>query len=139
MAKQKKAYINNEELLGEIRDYLCCDEISNRLHLMFYEMRDLVSPIILYLISRPRFLRYTKEWKEDMIQTAYLKCIDVLQRKRFDDTKINPFSYFTTVISNSFLDSIHLENKQKIISENLRDIMSMTEENVDGSCNGDMW
>lgn len=120
--KKKKTYVNNKELLGEIRCYANCGEISDELHMMFYMMCQKI-------ISRPRFLRYTKEWKEDMIHAAYLKCLDVLSRKRFDDDRVNPFSYFTTVISNSFLDSIHLENKQKTISENLKNIMNMTEGN----------
>jgi hypothetical protein len=64
-----------------------------------------------------RFNRYTPEWKEDMIGNAYVKCITIVSRGRYDMEKENPFSYFTTVIRNCFKDHGLYERKQKLIKE----------------------
>ena len=113
-----KKYVNNATLHGEIIKFHETSNISEELHMMFYEMCNRI-------IMRPRFLRYTKEWKEDMCHTAYLKCIKVLQKGTFSTDKTNPFSYFTTVITNCFLDCTHAENKQKIIRENLMELQDI--------------
>lgn len=113
--KKKKNYVNNEELLQEIKNFFMTDIISEELHMMFWKMSK-------NIISRPRFNRYTPEWKEDILTSGYLKCICVLKKKRYDYNRPNPFSYFTTVITNCFLDTINLENKQFEIKKKLIDI-----------------
>lgn len=107
----RKNYVNNKDLLKEIKSCRDCGEISENLHMMFWEMSNRI-------ISRPRFNRYTVDWKEDMISTAYIKCIDIYHK--FDLERTNPFSYFTTVISNCFLDYAGYECKQKKIKDKMR-------------------
>jgi len=114
----EKNYINNENLKKELVKVYDTGEISERLHLMIYEMCKKI-------INRPRFNRYTIEWKEDMCHNAYIKSIDVIAKNKFDITKENPFSYFTTVINNSFLDLIIFERKESNKKENLRDYLDV--------------
>jgi len=115
--KKKKQYVDNGEMYGEILDYYKEDaEISEKLHLMFWEMCKKI-------INRPRFSRYTPEWREDMQSTAYIKCVKIISEKKFDKERTNPFSYFTTVISNCYLDVAHYENKQLDIKRKLTDIV----------------
>lgn len=100
--KQKKKYLTNNDLYNEIKKYNSNGIISEELHMMFWMMCN-------NIINRPRFCRYTAEWKEDMITESYLKCIKVLPK--FNIEKPNPFSYFTSVISNCYIDFIKSENK----------------------------
>lgn len=112
--KKKKQYVNNGELYEEIEGFYKLEEISEKLHFMFFEMTN-------HIINRSRFIRYTPERREDMISDAYLKCLNVIAGKKFNLERKNPFSYFTTVIRNSFKDSAGSEKKQVLIKEKLFD------------------
>lgn len=116
-------YVNNKKLLEQIIEYGETGEISEDLHLSFYKMCKRNCTV-------SRFNNYTLEWKEDMVHESYLKCIKVI--KKFDKSRTNPFAYFTTVIRRSYLDSIHKENIQKNIRENLTDIYKI-ENNIQGT------
>lgn len=91
MKKSKTNYVNNKDLLNELIVLEKTNIISDKLHLMFWEMCKRIA-------SKPRFFSYT--WKEDMITKAYLRCIKYA--KTFDTTRTNPFGYFTTTIHNCY-------------------------------------
>jgi DNA-directed RNA polymerase specialized sigma24 family protein len=112
MAVRKK-YVDNAQLLEEIRATQKHGKISDELHLMFWKMCNKI-------INRPRFSRYTDEWKEDMISTAYVKCLGTICK--FSPDRTNPFSYYTTVITNCFLDCLNAEKKQKNIKDRMKEI-----------------
>lgn len=80
-------YINKEEMVSELKKLKETNIISEKLHLMFYELATRIA-------NKPRFYSYT--WKEDMIVNAYLRCIKYA--KKFDVNRKNPFGYFTTLI-----------------------------------------
>lgn len=112
MPKRKsKHYVNNQEMLVELEKVLQTGVISEKLHLMFYEMAKKIG-------TKPRFSGYT--WIEDMVSDAYLKCCNVAHKFDPEKTK-NPFGYFTTVIIHYFWDALAGEDKQKNIKERLRD------------------
>lgn len=94
-------YVNNETLLRLLREYKSSTFIPNDLHTLFYEMATRIC-------SKPRFRGYT--YTEDMISDAYIRCID--NAHKFDTEKDNPFSYFTTVIFNSFYQFLIRETKE---------------------------
>ena len=108
----KRYFVNNDELYEDILDFKRTNIISEQLHMSFWNMCN-------NIINRPRFVRYTEEWKEDMITTAYIKCLKVV--KKFKLSKKMPFSYFTTVITNCFIDHVKSENKQKQIKDKILD------------------
>ena len=120
-----KNYINNETLLEELRNHSTSGIVSEALHLMIYEMCGKI-------INRPRFNRYTKEWKEDMIHNAYIKAITVISNNKFDMNKENAFSYFTTVINNSFIDLLILERKENVKKDNLKQYLDIDTTNEVG-------
>lgn len=114
-------YVNNKRLYEEIVNFFENNVISEELHLIFYTMAERI-------LRRPRFIRCTPELKEDLIIGGYLKCIKVLQRRKYDATRTNPFSYFTSVIGNEFKDLIKLENKQIEIKEKIKEYYDIRDE-----------
>ena len=113
-------YVNNKELLKEILGFYETDFISEKLHLMFYEMCKRI-------ITRPRYNRYTPEYREEMISESYLKCLEVLLRKTFNPEKSNAFSYFTSVISNMAIDVAKGEKRQFDIKDRITEIYNITD------------
>ena len=61
------------------------------------------------LLTKPNFINYSYDWKDDMISEAtYHMSRYVLS---FDLTQTNPFAYFTTVCNNAFLQYLIKQNK----------------------------
>jgi len=89
-------YINNKTLLSEIIEYKKTNIISEKLHLLLYELAKNIA-------YKPNWINYT--WIDDMISDAYLKCL--IKLDKYDINKSNnPFSYFTSVIGNFYIDYI---------------------------------
>jgi len=109
MAK-KKNYVTNAELKSQLKLYDESKVIPEKLHFMFYEMSTRIG-------RKPNFINYT--YISDMIQEAYAKCISIVHK--FDQTRENPYGYFTTVIHNCFLDYIGKEKRLNVTREKLRD------------------
>ena len=99
----RRNYIEKKELHDAIRESQETGHVSEKLHMMFWTMSH-------EIIKGKRFCGYTDDWKEDMVSTAYVKCVTVY--KKFDLAKPDAFSYFTSVITNSFKDVIKYENRQ---------------------------
>ena len=96
-------YVDKVEFLEELKLLNKTDELSERLHLIFYEMATKYSTI-------NSFRNYT--YIEDMVVEAYINC--VIMAKKFDIVnRDNPFAYFTTVIHRNFLNYIAKEKKQQ--------------------------
>ena len=95
-----KHYVSKKEMVNELIKLKETDLVSEKLHLMFYEMANRIA-------NKPRFYSYT--WKEDMIVDAYLRCIRYA--KKFDVKKSNPFGYFTTLIYNVYFNYREVELK----------------------------
>lgn len=116
MAKSQ-FYLTNKEFLQEIRKFHRLNKISKRLHEMFYILSERIA-------RKSLFYRRMKEQKikssnfndayYDFIHEGYLKCI-----KRIDSFKIdtceNPFSYFTSVITNAYKDFFSKEYKHEVL------------------------
>jgi DNA-directed RNA polymerase specialized sigma24 family protein len=109
LPKEKVKYVSNKELKKQLILFKRTGIMTDKLHLILFEMCKRI-------ISKNNWNRYT--WKEDMVSDAYLKCLEIA--KRFDTTRDNPFSYFTTVIHNFYKDYIKYEKKQKKIKNNTK-------------------
>lgn len=105
-----KHYVTNKEMIAELQKLAKTGVISERLHLIFYQMAEQIG-------TKGRFSGYT--WIEDMVSDAYLKCCVVAHK--FNAERSNPFGYFTTVIIHYFWDALAGEKKQKNIKDRLRD------------------
>jgi len=96
-------YVEKEEFLEELIKLKESDEISEKLHLIFYNIAKNYSTI-------GSFRNYS--YIEDMVSSAYLNC--VLVARKFDiENRTNPFAYFTTIIYHNFLNFIAKEKKEQ--------------------------
>lgn len=109
-AKNKERYyIRNKDLLPEIVKYKETGIIGEELGLM-------IQRIAINYSNRGNFAGYT--WKEDMISDAIVICFSYMHN--FDPKKQkrpNPFSYFTTVIHNAFINYIKKQKKHSDIKD----------------------
>lgn len=101
-------YLNNKDLLEEIRIYKETGEQSERLGKMFLLLAKKYS-------ERGNFAGYT--YKDDMICEAILTCLKYMHN--FDPTieNPNPFAYFSRIIHNSFLNFISKQKKHSAIKD----------------------
>jgi len=96
-------YIEKEDFLKELRILKRTNTITEKLHLIFFEISTKYATI-------NSFRNYT--YIEDMVSEAYLKCAKVADK--FDiENRSNPFAYFTTVIHRTFLNYIAKEKNQQ--------------------------
>lgn len=59
----------------------------------------------------PSFINYT--FRDEMVGDAIVKMFTALVNKKFNiDSETNPFSYFTTIAFNAFINRIKKEKKQ---------------------------
>jgi DNA-directed RNA polymerase specialized sigma subunit len=117
--KKRKKYVTNTELKLELTKLSETGVHSEKLHLMFYEMA-----------KRIRTKWRQNMYSEDMVSSAYVKCLNVAEK--FDLTRPNAFSYFTTVIHNFYLDFMYGEKKQRRIKDKALDIYASEFHNVHG-------
>ena len=92
-------YLTNENLIAELKKSQ--EQPTEQLHLMFFELATNIA-------KRNNFRGYS--YKEDMIMEAYIKCVK--NYKKFDLSKPNAFSFFTTIIFNEMIDFIKNEHKE---------------------------
>ncbi len=99
----KDHYVLNEEMIQELRLLEQTDEVSEKLHLMFFKMAEKYSAI-----SSFRGYSYIK----DMRVEAYINCVRMASK--FDlENYSNPFAYFTLVIHRNFLNFIFREKRHQ--------------------------
>ena len=109
MDKKQRYYIRNKDLLPEIVKYKDSGEIGEKLAIM-------IQQIAINYSNRGNFAGYT--WREDMVSEAILICFKYMHN--FDPKKQknpNPFSYFTTVIHNAFINYIKKQKKHSDIKD----------------------
>jgi len=113
MMSSKKNYVNNKDLLSEIKIYKDSGVMSEKLGEMILEIANNFS-------SRGSFAGYT--WRDDLVADGVLTCVKYL--KNFDHTKSsNPFSYITQICYHAFLNYIKTQNKHSEIKASLYDRM----------------
>jgi DNA-directed RNA polymerase specialized sigma24 family protein len=99
-------YINNRELLEEVKIYLETGIQTEKLGGMLLRLAEKYS-------EKGSFFGYT--YKDDMICEAVLTCIKYMHN--YDPEKSNPFAYFSRIIHNSFLSSISKQKKHSKIKD----------------------
>lgn len=101
-------YLDNDELYDNLKESVSKNKPTDELVDNLYLLAD-------NIVYMKKFINVNN--KEDMIQSAVLKCIKIY--KKYDLKQSNPFAYFTTVIRNSFFDTMRKEIKH---SSNVIDI-----------------
>lgn len=119
--KKTNKYINNKEFYEE---YLKWKELNyegnvpEKIIMAFYKLANSIA-------KSKNFINYSNLWLEEMISEGFMLCIE--KAKMFNPYKSkNPFSYFTSVIRNSFIMYIKKAKKQKLYNRNI--IFNMIEE-----------
>lgn len=112
-------YVNNKEIMEEMRKYKESGKISERLGEVYYL-------IAMNLSNRSNYIGYT--WKDDMVAEAVLTCVKYC--KNFDpDKSDNPFGYISKICNNAFLTYIKKQNRHGDIKQRLFDVKDMIDEN----------
>ena len=117
MTKQKKKknahYVNNKEMVAELRQYKKTGIISEELGTMFRK-------IATRFATKGNFAGYT--YKDDMISAATARMVS--QIHKFDPYRSeapNAFSYFTQIALNEFRAMLKKEKKQTEVKTNFRE------------------
>jgi len=95
----KNHYVDNKEFLEILRKY---DKTGSR---KYYEKLGVIfQKIARNFLNKPNFINYTPDRKAEMESDAVFVMLKYM--KNFDLTRTNPFSYFTMIAYNSFVQNI---------------------------------
>ena len=117
--KKSNDYVNNKELYNEFVKYgkLCAEAAEKGLPRP--KMSDVIGRAIIQICTRRcnsrRFVGYSNNWKEEMIDHAIMTC--ACKAHKFDvsiDTQ-NPFAYITSIANNAIFEKIKDERKDTYI------------------------
>jgi hypothetical protein len=106
--RKRKNYIENEDLIKEIKKFKETGKFSEKLG----EMILLISRNYSNLGS---FNGYT--WKDDMIGEAVLTCLKYLHNFDLEKENPNPFAYIGTIVHRSFVNYIKKQSKHSFIKD----------------------
>jgi len=105
-------YVNPVEFKNSLKRFYETDVITD-------DLADNVNKIAYGLSFNGSFINYT--YKDDMIGDALIKMYSALTKKKYsfdkrtekggEDQECNPFSYFTTIASNAFINRIKKEKR----------------------------
>lgn len=114
--KDKVHYVNNKEFYEAIRIYIDQCNVSEEMETELPRVSEYIGECFFKIAqkigTKPNFANYT--FKEDMILDGVENCLRYIRNFDPDKSK-NPFSYFTTVITYSFLRRIEKEKKYTYI------------------------
>lgn len=107
--KKPKNYLNNKDLLAEVRASKLVGQMSNTLALM-------LTMLCKRYASRGNFVNYT--YNDDM--QSYAMLMLVKSWASFNpDVSNNPFAFYTQCIKNSFIQYLNKEQKHRDIRDAL--------------------
>lgn len=114
-------YISPKEFKESLKRFYDSDVLTD-------DLAENVKKIAYGLSYNSNFINYT--YKDDMVGDALIKMYSALSRKKYSfDTESNPFSYFTTIAFNAFINRIkkekrHHEAEKKYREKVYEDIMT---------------
>ena len=101
--KKKENYINKEEMLVELLKSRKTEVVTEKLHLMLYEMAKRIA-------TKKNWSGYN--YTPDFVTTSYLKCLNAIPKIDINRENLNAYGYFTTIIHYSNIDMIKFEQRQ---------------------------
>lgn len=106
-------YISPKEFKESLKRFYDTDVLTD-------DLAENVKKIAYGLSYNSNFINYT--YKDDMIGDALIKMYSALSRKKYSfDTESNPFSYFTTIAFNAFINRIKKEKRHHEAEKNYRE------------------
>jgi DNA-directed RNA polymerase specialized sigma24 family protein len=106
-------YISPKEFKESLKRFYDSDILTD-------DLAENVQKIAYGLSYNSNFINYT--YKDDMIGDALIKMYSALSRKKYSfDTESNPFSYFTTIAFNAFINRIKKEKRHHEAEKNYRE------------------
>lgn len=106
-------YISPKEFKESLKKFYDSDVLTD-------DLAENVKKIAYGLSYNSNFINYT--YKDDMIGDALIKMYSALSRKKYSfDTESNPFSYFTTIAFNAFINRIKKEKRHHEAEKNYRE------------------
>lgn len=118
-------YVNNKKFNALLKEY---EETQDKK--VFNEIGKIFLLISQNLLNKTNFINYSQDRKEEMVSDAtyfMTKYVD-----RYDTDKKNPFSYFTRVAYNAFLQNINDYNKRDDMFKPIEYIENFDKGNLDG-------
>lgn len=113
MEEKKQHYVEPHVFKQELKEYYETDVMTDKL-------ADNINKIAYGLSFNTSFYKYT--YKDDMIGDALVKMYAALKFKKYKfESESNPFSYFTTIAFNAFINRIKREKKHHETLVNYRD------------------
>lgn len=106
-------YISPKEFKESLKRFYDSDILTD-------DLAENVKKIAYGLSYNSNFINYT--YKDDMVGDALIKMYSALSRKKYSfDTESNPFSYFTTIAFNAFINRIKKEKRHHEAEKNYRE------------------
>lgn len=114
-------YVDPKEFRESLKKFYDTDELTD-------DLAENIKKIAYGLSYNSSFINYT--YKDDMIGDALIKMYSALKRKKYSFDKIsergdnvvcNPFSYFTTIAFNAFVNRIKKEKRHHEAERNYRE------------------
>lgn len=107
----KNFYIDNKQFYEEFvkwseKDYE--DPIPENIMLCLYRLVNEIA-------KTKNFVNYSNLWLDEMKGEAFMKCCEKVRYFNVEKST-NPFSYFTTIVRNSFIMYIKKNKQEKIYS-----------------------
>lgn len=106
-------YISPKEFKESLKRFYDSDVLTD-------DLAENVKKIAYGLSYNSNFINYT--YKDDMIGDALIKMYSALSRKKYSfKEETNPFSYFTTIAFNAFINRIKKEKRHHEAEKNYRE------------------
>ena len=106
-------YVDPTAFKASLRKYYDTDNLTD-------DLAENIKKIAYGLSYNGSFINYT--YKDDMIGDALIKMYSALKRKKYSlNTESNPFSYFTTIAFNAFVNRIKKEKRHHEAEKNYRE------------------
>jgi len=100
------AYIENMDLFQLITEYKTYDRKRD-----YEKLGKCFILMCTRIMTRPCFSRYSKDRQDDMMSNALFNMVKAVPNFRLDYKK-NPFSFFTRIATNAYIQRINFFNKQ---------------------------
>lgn len=128
-AEKDNYYVSPREFKESLKKFYESDILTD-------DLAENIKKIAYGLSFNGSFINYS--YKDDMIGDALIKMYSALSRKKYNfANESNPFSYFTTIAWNAFINRIKRENRHHQAEKNYREKVYediMTDPEVNG-CN----
>jgi DNA-directed RNA polymerase specialized sigma24 family protein len=112
-------YTKEEVFRKHLKEYYDSDIMTDELAINILKIAE-------GLAQNWRFVRYSSNWREDMIGDAIMKMYHALEKKSFKlESAFNPFSYFNRIAWNAFCNRIKKEKQQHEGLEEYKDRVYM--------------